>query len=82
MGQCVIEDDSADRLEGMLGDLHTVAEQARDDGENQDGDTEPHHQESIFKNNHERGKSSTLSWMYQIFKILFCGTASSYEIAI
>jgi len=48
-GQCVIEDDSADRLEGMLGDLHTAAEQARDDGENQHGDTEPHHQESFLK---------------------------------
>ena len=82
-GQYVTEDDGADRLEGMLGDLHTAAtEQARDDGENQDGDIESHHQESFLKNNHERGKSSTLSWMYQIFKILFCGTASSYEIAI
>ena len=45
----LIEDDCVDRLEGMLEDLHIAAEQARDDIENQDGDTEPHHQESFFK---------------------------------
>jgi len=45
----LIEDDCVDRLEGMLEDLHIAAEQARDDRENQDGDTEPHHQESFFK---------------------------------
>ena len=45
----LIEDDSVDRLEGMLEDLHIAAEQARDDRENQDGDTEPHHQESFLK---------------------------------
>ena len=47
------EDDSADRLEGLIGDLHTAAEQEGQDGENQngedqDGDVEPH-EEPFFK---------------------------------
>jgi hypothetical protein len=49
------EDYSADRLDGMLADLHTAAEQAREDGQNldrgdQDGDAEPHDKESFFAN--------------------------------
>ena len=75
----LIEDDSVDRLEGMLGDLHTTAEQARDDGENQNGDTEPHHQESFLKIVMREAKRQLY---HQIFKILFYGTASSYEITI
>jgi hypothetical protein len=42
-------------LDGMLADLHTAAEQAREDGQNldrgdQDGDAEPHDKESFFAN--------------------------------
>jgi hypothetical protein len=49
------EDYSADRLDGMLADLHTATEQAREDGQNldrgdQDGDAEPHDKESFFAN--------------------------------
>ena len=38
----------ADPWEEVLGDLHT-AEQARHDEENQDGDVEPHEQDSFSK---------------------------------
>jgi hypothetical protein len=48
------QDDNVDRLEGLIGDLHTAAEQERQHGENQDGedpygDAEPHDKESFFK---------------------------------
>jgi hypothetical protein len=39
------EDYNADRLEGLLGDLHTTVEQAREDG-----DAEPHDKQSFFAN--------------------------------
>ena len=39
---------AADPWKEVLGDLHTV-EQARHDEENQDGDVEPHEQDSFSK---------------------------------
>jgi hypothetical protein len=50
----VTEDYSGDRLEAVLGDLQNAAEQARQDsgnegGQDQDGDAQCHHKESIFE---------------------------------
>jgi hypothetical protein len=52
--QGATEDYSADRLEAVLGDLQTVAEQARqhngnEGGQDQDGDAESHKKESFFE---------------------------------
>jgi hypothetical protein len=43
------EDDIADRLENLLGDLHAAAEEERKDGEDDDGAPDPHDKESFFK---------------------------------
>ena len=43
------EDDNVDRLEGLIGDLHTAVEQERQDEEDLDGDAEPHDKESFLK---------------------------------
>jgi hypothetical protein len=79
----VIEEDNygVDPLEEVLGDLHTT-EQARHDEETKDGDSEPHEQDSFFQNNHEGGKALVLSGLYQIFKVLLYGKASSYEVFV
>ena len=76
------ENNGVDQLEGMLGDLHTAAEQAQKEGENQDENNgaSPHENESFFGVREERGKAPTLSWLHQVFKVLLCGMASSYEV--
>jgi hypothetical protein len=53
----VREDDSVDHLEGLLGELHVVAEEARQNAENDDGHAQPHDKDSFLKKVMEKAKS-------------------------
>jgi hypothetical protein len=83
----VTEDYSADRLEVVLGDLQNTTEQARQDdgnegGQDQNGDAESHNKESFYEAVMKEAKRHLYPGLFQIFKVLFCGKAASYEVII
>lgn len=75
-------DNGADRFEEMFEDLRTTVEQAQSETENQDANNggNPSENESFFEECAEGGKTAALSWLYQVFKVLLCGKASSLEV--